>query len=213
MANKKKNTDKIEKKVVNEEKQEEIEKNTKNAQKDMFMEYMPYLIIIFFVVVIRIFIATPVAVSGSSMYPTLHNKDIMILYKLRKKMKGIERFDIVVIKTDSGRLIKRVIALPGEKINYKIEEDEKGKQKGILYINDKKVKEEFIFEDAKSKTCDFITDICGDGITVEEGSYYVMGDNRGNSRDSRMIGTIEEDSIVGITNLVIFPFNRMGNKE
>ena len=63
---------------------EQIELNTKRASRDMFLEYAPYLIIIAFVVVIRIFIATPIDVNGSSMVPTLKDNDIMILYKLKE---------------------------------------------------------------------------------------------------------------------------------
>ena len=112
-----KNKDKNIEKNVNDE---EVENNTKKAHKDMVLEYMPYVIIIVFVVLIRTFIATPIKVNGSSMSPTLYNGDHMLLYKLTPKTRGIKRFDIVVISTDSGKLIKRVIGLPGEKIRYEI---------------------------------------------------------------------------------------------
>lgn len=192
---------------------EEIEKNTKKAQKDLFMEYMPYLIIIFFVVIIRMFITTPVKVNGSSMDPTLKNGDYMLLYKLTKRTKGIKRFDIVVIQTDSGKLIKRVIGLPGDTIKYRIEEDEKGKELGVLYINDKKVKETFVDEKAKVATCNEEWTICTGEITIPEDEYFVLGDNRGNSKDSRMISTIPNKDILGTTELIFFPFDRMGKVE
>lgn len=188
---------------------EEVVTNTKNAQKDLFMEYVPFFIIIFFVVIIRLFIATPVKVNGTSMYPTLHNKDHMLLYKLTKRVRGIKRFDIVVIKTDSGKLIKRVIGLPGDKIRYEVLEED-GKVQSNLYINDKIVKEDFISDDIKKSTCHEGVAICDEGITIPEGEYYVMGDNRINSKDSRMIGTIPEDEIMGTTELILFPFDRIG---
>lgn len=195
----------IKEKYTEEEKEKRKKETTKKAQRDIARDYYPYIIIIIFIVIIRLWIATPVQVSGTSMYPTLENKDIMLLYKLRPKTKGINRFDIVVINTDSGRLIKRVIGLPGDKISYKIEDE-----KGILYINGKKVKEKFIDEEAKMITCDVDVDICGEEVLVEKDTYYVMGDNRGNSKDSRMIGAIEKDQIEGITSLILFPFNRAG---
>lgn len=210
------------------EKQEElVNQETKYAMKDFFLGYMPFIIIIFFVVIIRVFIATPVRVNGSSMYPTLKNKDTMLLYKLTKKTKGIKRFDIVVIETDSGRLIKRVIGLPGDKVKYVIEKNENEEEVGVLYINDEKVEENFIDAEAKVNTCKTVWNeehnICNTSetiftgekheITVPEDSYYVMGDNRVNSKDSRMIGFIEEKSILGTTEIILFPFNRTGKVD
>ena len=210
------------------EKQEElVNQETKYAMKDFFLGYMPFIIIIFFVVIIRVFIATPVRVNGSSMYPTLKNKDTMLLYKLTKKTKGIKRFDIVVIETDSGRLIKRVIGLPGDKVKYVIEKNENEEEVGVLYINDEKVEENFIDAEAKVNTCKTVWNeehnICNTSetiftgehheITVPEDSYYVMGDNRVNSKDSRRIGFVEEKSILGTTEIILFPFNRIGKVD
>ena len=216
MANKKKTVEKepTEKIEIPEKKkytQEEIDAATKSAKKEMFKELVPYIIIIVFVVLIRTFIMTPVDVSGESMYPTLHNKDIMLLYKLRLKTVGIKRFDIVVIDTDEGKLIKRVIALPGEKIQYKIEDNGSSRVAHLL-INGEEIEEKFITDTARINTCKYDnTDICEGEITVPEGEYYVMGDNRGVSKDSRMIGTISKKDIKGITSFAILPFNRFGS--
>lgn len=194
---------------IREEEKETVNKNTKKASKDLFMEYMPYLIIIFFVVIIRLFIATPVKVKGSSMVPTLENGDTMILYKLTKNIRGIKRFDIVVIKTDSGDLIKRVIGLPGDKIKYEIKYVNEEKT-GILYVNDKIVEEKFLSTSKKIGTCETNWTICNEEITVPEGEYFVMGDNRDDSKDSRMIGTVPLKDIKGTTELILFPFDRFG---
>lgn len=192
----------------------EVEQNTKKAHMDMVLEYMPYVIIIVFVVLIRTFIATPIKVNGSSMSPTLYNGDHMLLYKLTPKTRGIKRFDIVVISTDSGKLIKRVIGLPGEKIKYEVIKDEEENEHGILYINGEVVEENFLTEEAKNATCVYDTKICnGEEVEIPDGEYYVMGDNRINSKDSRMIGTVEKDKIMGTTQIVLFPFNRIGKVE
>lgn len=208
----------------------EIEEATRRAKWDTFLSYAPYIIIIFFVVIIRIFIATPVAVNGTSMTPTLQNKDIMLLYKLTKHTRGIRRFDIVVINTDSGKLIKRVIGLPGDKVTYKIEKDDKDNEIGVLYINDKAIKENFLEETIKPETCkcgresheraimDGVCfteafDLCEKEITVGDNEYFVMGDNRANSMDSRKIGPVSKDDIMGTTEIILFPFNRIGKAK
>lgn len=195
----------------NREEKERIKKNTRKASFDIFLSYMPYIIIIVFICIIRFFVATPVSVNGSSMYPTLKNDDYMILYKLTKKMRGINRFDIVVINTDSGRIIKRVIGLPGEKIKYEIEKNDDGDEVGVLYINGKKVKEDFIDDIAKRNTCNDDWIICKGEYIIPEDEYFVMGDNRVNSIDSRVIGTVKDKDIQGIARLRIFPFNKFGN--
>lgn len=191
------------------EEKETINKNTKKASKDLFLEYMPYLIIIFFVVIIRLFVATPVNVKGSSMSPTLQNGDTMILYKLTKNIRGIKRFDIVVIKTDSGDLIKRVIGLPGDKIKYEVKYVNEEKT-GVLTINGEVVEEKFLTTSKKNGTCETNWTICSEEITVPKGEYFVMGDNRDDSKDSRMIGTIPFKDVKGTTELILFPFNRFG---
>ena len=191
------------------EEKETINKNTKKASKDLFLEYMPYLIIIFFVVIIRLFVATPVNVKGSSMSPTLQNGDTMILYKLTKNIRVIKRFDIVVIKTDSGDLIKRVIGLPGDKIKYEVKYVNEEKT-GVLTVNGEVVEEKFLTTSKKIGTCETNWTICSEEITVPEGEYFVMGDNRDDSKDSRMIGTIPFKDVKGTTELILFPFNRFG---
>ena len=195
--------------INDEDSKKEIEKNTKKASKDLFLEYMPYLIIIFFVVIIRLFIATPVTVKGSSMTPTLQNGDTMILYKLTKNIRGIKRFDIVVIKTDSGDLIKRVIGLPGDKIRYEVKYVNEEKT-GVLTVNGEVVEEKFLTTSKKIGTCETNWTLCNEEITVPEGEYFVMGDNRDDSKDSRMIGTVPLKDIKGTTELILFPFNRFG---
>ena len=79
-------------------------------------EVLPYIVILLVVILIRTYIITPVIVNGESMSPTLKNNELLLLKKYDKK---IERFDIVVFKYNDSRLIKRVIGLPGDKVEYK----------------------------------------------------------------------------------------------
>ena len=152
-------------------------------------ELIPYIIIILVVVLIRTFFISPALVSGSSMEDTLYDGELVIVNKIALKS-GIDRFDIVIVNIGDELLIKRVIALPNEKIEYK---------NNVLYINDEKIETPFEFEDTE----DFVH-------TTGDDEYFVMGDNRDVSQDSRVLGAFNIKSIKGKVNLVLFPFNKIG---
>lgn len=159
-----------------------------------FKELIPYIIIIITVVLIRTFIITPVRVDGLSMYPTLKNGEILLL---KKYDKSFERFDIVVVKYDTTRIVKRIIGLPGDTIEYK---------NSILYVNGVEVEEPYL---DSTRTSDF--DLSKIHLTkIPDDYYFVMGDNRNNSTDSRVIGAVPKKDILGTTNFSIFPFNTFG---
>ena len=161
-------------------------------------EILPYILIIIVVVLIRTFIATPVIVSGDSMKPNLHDGEMLIVKKIGYKGDNIKRFDIVVIKEDNDEIIKRIIGLPGEHISYKSNK---------LYVNDKLVEQDFKFYD----TNDFnLEEICTCS-TIPKGKYLVLGDNRPVSKDSRMIGLIEEKEIFGKAIFRIWPISKIGS--
>ena len=134
--------------------------------KKFLKEIYPYIIIVIVVVIIRTFIATPVRVDGESMNSTLSDGDILILNKLDKSFK---RFDIVVINYKGSKLVKRIIGLPGENIEYK---------DNILYINGN------ITNDvAVARTSNFSLEQLYNIKKIPNNCYFVMGDNRGNSMD------------------------------
>ena len=149
--------------------------------------------IVFLIIITRIFFFSPIRVNGTSMHPTLQDKEFMILNKISLKQ-GINRFDIVVVQENNKYIIKRVIGLPGESVMYK---DNK------LYINGKVIEDNY----SKTTTNDF------DNVVLGENEYFVMGDNRAVSSDSRIIGPVNIKNIKGKTNLIIFPFNKMGTVE
>lgn len=160
-----------------------------------------YLLIIVMVILIRTFIITPVRVNGTSMDPTLKNGEIMILNKIKYNKNDIKRFDIVVVKMEKELLIKRVIGLPNEEVKYV---DNK------LYINGEYIKESFLNDDV------YTTNFSLDDFKLKkipENCYFVMGDNREVSLDSRTFGCFSKDKILGSANLVLFPFTKLGYKK
>lgn len=167
-----------------------------NKMKDTIKNIIPYIIVIIVVVLLRIFIITPVQVVGSSMNPNLKNGELMLLNKIKYKFSEIERFDIIVVDYKKP-LIKRVIGLPGEKVEYKDD---------TLYINGKKVEENF---EKNGVTYDYNISETGYDI-IPENMYFVVGDNRINSSDSRSIGLIKKSEIAGKANFILIPFDKFG---
>ena len=153
-------------------------------------ELIPYVVIVVVVVFFRTYIATPVRVDGDSMNPTLKNGQILILNKMDKEF---DRMDIVVFDYKGERLIKRVIGLPGEKVEIK---DNK------LYINGEEVND---YSD-NVKTKDYKLN-----VTILEGYYFVLGDNRSNSADSRIIGLISNEEIKGSVLFRLIPLTKIGS--
>jgi len=148
-------------------------------------ELVPYIVIVVVVVIIRSFIATPVVVSGDSMLPSLKDGQLLLLNKLSYNFQDIKRFDIVVVKVGKNEIIKRVIGLPGETIEYK---------DNLLYIDGSPLESNYNFD-----TNDF------EEIEVYQGKYFVLGDNRAVSSDSRIIGLIDNKDIIGKVSLSLWP--------
>ena len=165
-----------------------------------------FIVAFIIVGVVYIFLGRPFTVSGASMYPTLHNGDRMILSKIGE----INRFDVVVLKApdENVEYIKRVIGMPGDTLEMK---------QGVLYINGKKIEQPFINTEALQKQTVFIDDFTLQTLTGEtkipEGKYFVMGDNRGVSKDSRMIGLIDRKAIEGKAVFTIWPRNQFGGQK
>ena len=164
--------------------------------------------IVAFIIVggVYFFLGRPFTVSGASMYPTLHNGDRMVL----SKVGDIHRFDVVILKApdENVEYIKRVIGMPGDTVEMK---------SGVLYINGKKVDQPFINTEALVKQTVFMDDFTLESLTgeskVPEGKYFVLGDNRGVSKDSRMIGFIDRSAIEGKAVFTIWPFGRIGGQK
>lgn len=150
-------------------------------------------------VTVSIFVQT-VLVDGSSMFPTLKDKDYLIVNKFMYKLDEPEREDIIVAKSKlldennkNKKIVKRIIGLSNDHVVIK---------DGYVYVNDKKLEEEYLD--------DFYT-MGNIDIIVPNDEIFVLGDNRSNSRDSRdsSIGTIEISDIIGKVAIRILPINKV----
>ncbi len=160
---------------------------------------------IFVVLIIFTFLFRQVRVDGSSMVPTLHNNDRLIVTNLFYKP---DNEDIIVCSSKGldKKIVKRIIAKEGQEINIDFD-------KGIVYVDGKQIYEPYI----NSLTVD--PESAADpesGYTypmkVPTGCYFVMGDNRGDSCDSRdaRVGLVKKSDIVGKAVFRLFPFNKFG---
>nr|WP_309098712.1 signal peptidase I [Fredinandcohnia onubensis] len=169
-----------------------------------FWEWIKALFIALLIAfIIRVFFLTPAIVEGASMQPTLQDQNRMIVTKIGEP----KRFDVVVFHaTEEKDYIKRVIGLPGDRIEYKDD---------TLYINGKPYDEPYL-DRSKQELIDgpltnsfTLRETPVGSDVVPEGHLFVMGDNRRNSMDSRHIGAIPIDSVVGTTNLVVWPIKEI----
>lgn len=169
--------------------------NRKRVEK-ILKEAIPYVIVVIVVILIRTFIITPAVVDGDSMLPNLKNNNVIILNKLDYKLNEIKRFDVVVVNYNGQKLIKRIVGMPGEHIEYKDE---------ILYVDGIGVNEEF----KHTKTRNFKLETIG-YLNIPGDKYFVVGDNRLNSTDSRALGLIDKENILGSVSFRIFPITKIG---
>lgn len=145
------------------------------------------------------FVGQRTVVNGVSMQPTLSDGDNLIVDKLSYRFRDPDRFDIIVFPQGDGRyFIKRIIGLPGE--NIRIDED------GSIYIDGEKLSESYGKEVIQDPG------LAKDGIELGADEYFVLGDNRNDSMDSRMaeVGRIAGDRIMGRAWLRIYPFEEIG---
>lgn len=147
------------------------------------------------IVVLRSFFVTNYTVSGQSMMPTLQNQDRVLVSKISKKFGDIDRLDLVVFHSDENEdYVKRIIGVPGDVITY---------ENDTLYVNEERVEEPFLktYEAYNDPNDRFTEDFTLESLTgkkqVPEGSYFVLGDNRRQSLDSRYFQFVKKDEMVG----------------
>ena len=170
--------------------------------KEFIKDTSGYILVIIGVILFVQYVITIQQNIGPSMQPTLEDGNAFLLNKLSYKIGSVKRGDIVVISSEEEKFfVKRIIGLPGEKIEYK---------DNILYIDGNAYNEKYLSKDVI--TYDFNMDMIKgtiDGL-IPDDMYLVLGDNRTNSKDSREIGLISKKKIIGKTIFRIWPFSKIG---
>lgn len=172
------------------------EKPKKSIKREIFEWIMVFVVAAALAFVVRTFIFEPVRVDGSSMLNTLTDGEYMIATKFDYLLGDPERFDIVICNypntSDGMYRVKRVIGLPDETIELRA---------GELYVDGVHIEQDFDMTPNETYFGPY---------TVPPGHYFVMGDNRNNSKDSRsaMVGALARDQVKGHVRAVVFPFGR-----
>ncbi len=149
--------------------------------------------------VVRAFLFQPFWIPSESMEHTLEKQDRVMVNKLSYRVGDIGRGDVVVFKRPDDDpngyqdLIKRVIGLPGDVVEG---------HDGAVFVNDRAIDEPYL--DPADEIIDF------EPITVPEGEYFMMGDNRDDSYDSRFFGTVPEGNVLGRAFVLFWPLDRVG---
>lgn len=171
--------------------QEYIEKSKAQQKEKTKQEKLALVLLIVIFMILGLFSSSFkfAYVEGSSMEPNIKDSERALILKIGK----IDRFDIIVFNRDDKSAVKRVIGLPGDKIKY----DSEGK----LYVNDKVIEEYFLTSTQINCTCnnEISTSLkgCYEDIIVPENNYFVLGDNRNVSYDSRVYGCVSKDQVIG----------------
>ncbi len=177
--------------------QDQFDGQPEKKQKSALLEVLESVAIaVLLAVVIRLFLFEPFIIPSESMYPALQINDRLMVNKLSYRMGEPDRGDVIVFKypMDPNRdFVKRLIAVGGETIEIR---------DSVLFINDRPVPEEYLPEGLEF----------GDygPVKVPEGTYFMMGDNRNSSDDSRSWGMMPEENIIGKAVFIYWPMNRIG---
>lgn len=175
-------------------------KKPKSAMREV-TEWIGYFaIIILFSYLIVTFVGVRTMVSGHSMEPSLHDHDQLIVDKLSYRFREPERYEIIVFPykyEENTYYIKRIIGMPGETVQIK---------NGLVYIDG-----EYLGEEYGAELMDD-PGIAAEPITLGDDEYFVLGDNRNHSSDSRKpnVGVLKREDLIGRAWIRIWPFNDMG---
>lgn len=189
---------------------DEVEVENKSDKKKQGIKYeildllKTFIICFIAVFLLTTFVVKPVRVDGRSMYPTLEDGEVGLMNVFSAKFTDIDRFDVVVAyNEESGEnWVKRVIGLPGDTVYAKDD---------VVYVNGLPIEEPYLDTDYVNQIRDrgdYFTQNF-EKVTLGEDEYFLMGDNRVVSYDSRRVGPFKRDDIKGKGIFVLYPFDKI----
>jgi signal peptidase I len=181
----------------------DTESQSNNSFKSNLVDFIQTLVVFAAIgTAIYLFIAQPHKVSGTSMFPNFHDGDYIITDKVTYRVSPPKKGDIIVFKNPRNQtedFIKRIIGLPGEKVKI---------ENGHVFVNGQRLGEKYLTTDVITQGQAFLAE--GEEVSVPPGEYFVLGDNRSKSSDSREWGFITKDEIIGKVFLRYWPQNAFG---
>ena len=151
---------------------------------------------------VYLLVLQPHKIKGSSMEPNFHDGEYLLTDKVSYRVGQPNRGDVIVFKappSHTDEFIKRIIGLPGDKVKVK---------EGKIYVNDQMITENYIPQEFVTKQGPMLAE--NENVVVPENYYFVLGDNREHSLDSRAIGFIEKQYITGRAWVIYWPLNKAG---
>jgi len=168
-----------------------------------FFDFLQSIVVVLaLLVMVYLFVAAPQEISGASMEPNFFNGEYILTNKVLYKFREPQRGDVVIFKSPRNKeidYIKRILGLPGDIVKL---------QSNTFYVNENPVEEPYLRPGTIIFGGSYLSE--GQEIIVPPGSYFVVGDNRPHSSDSREFGPIPLEDIIGVAFLRYWPFDKAG---
>lgn len=168
-----------------------------------FFDFVQSIVVVLAIMVmIYLFVMSPQEINGASMEPNFHNGEYILTNKVEYKFREPKRGDVVIFKSPRNKeidFIKRVIGMPGDRVSLR---------NNMFYVNGVALEEPYLSPGIYIFGGSYLRE--NDEVIVPPGTYFVVGDNRQHSSDSREFGPIAKEDFIGKALLRYFPFTRMG---
>ncbi len=168
-----------------------------------FFDFVQGIVVVLaLLVMVYLFIMSPQEINGASMEPNFHNGEYILTNKILYKFRDPIRGDVVIFKSPANKeidYIKRVIGLPGDIVTLR---------DNAFWVNEKKIDEPYLAQGTTIFGGSYLSE--GKSIVVPPGTYFVAGDNRPHSSDSREFGPVAKEDFIGVAIFRYFPFSQMG---
>lgn len=174
-----------------------------NVRKEMISWILTIGTAVIAAILIRSFLFEPIRVDGSSMSNTLHDRELVLVTKPEYLLGSPSRQDVIICKyphRQNQYFVKRLIALPGDTVEIRYDRENRT---NVVYVNGEPTDEPYLTPALND------SDNSRAAVLLGPDQYYVLGDNRDDSNDSRYVGPIQRSQIIGHVRFVFFPFSKI----